>query len=146
MKTDQLNYGEQIAKMIANAEQAAYVRGWEECFATIVSAAELKNPRTEAKKGPFGAAIVAKKARGKTRKVQRRHVLKNAGPSQARAIVLDAIKQNPRRTGSQLAEIVAKEVNKHTVRTQLRKLRLAEEIFQDERLRWYVPTEFKEAG
>jgi predicted HTH transcriptional regulator len=146
MKSDQPNYSERITKMIADAEQAAYIRGWEECFATIVSAAELKNPRSEAKKGPFGPAIVAKKARGKKRKAARRHVLKNEGPSQARAIVLEAIKQNPRRTGTQIAEIVAKDVNKHTVRTQLRKLRLAEEIFQDTQLRWYVPELFREAS
>lgn len=144
MKADQPSPADQIKKMIEDAEQAAYVRGWEECFATIVSAAELKNPRAEAKRSPFGPAIVAKKARGKKRKVRAHHV-KNEGPSQARAIVLEAIKQNPRRTGAQVAKIVADKVNKNTVRTQLRKLRLAGEIAQDSQQRWYAPTEFREA-
>ena len=146
MKPDQSSVGDQIAKMIAEAEHAAYARGWEDAVAVMMAAADKGHPRQpESKKTPFTAALIEKKVRGKKRK-SRRHVLKNEGPSKARAIVLDAIKQNPRRTGTQLAEIVSAKVNKHTVRTQLRKLRIAGEIFQDERLRWYVPTEFKEAS
>lgn len=146
MKADQPNISEQIAKMIAEAEHAAYARGWENAVATMMAAADKGHPRQpESKKTPFTAALVEKKVRGKKRKT-RRHVLKNEGPSQARAIVLEAIKQNPRRTGSQIAEIVAAKVNKHTVRTQLRKLRLASEVSQDNQLRWYVPEAFREAG
>lgn len=137
LKPDQIDISAQITKMISDREQAAYIRGWEDAVATMMGAADKSHPKQpESKKTPFTAAVIEKKARGKKRKT-RKHVLRNEGPSKARAVVFQAIKENPGRTGAQIAEVVSSKVNRNTVRTQIRKLRMAEQIEQDSELRWY---------
>jgi hypothetical protein len=138
MKPDQPDISAQITRMISDAEQAAYDRGWEDALATVMGAVDKAHLKpSDAKKNPFVAAGIEKKVRGKRRKA-RKHTVRNEGPSEARAVVLQAIKDNPGRTGAQIAGMVADKVNRHTVRTQIRKLRLAQEIQQDSELRWYV--------
>ena len=54
----------------------------------------------------------------------------------ARKIVADAIRNNPGKTGTEIALMVADKVNKNTVRTQLRKLKIDGDIVQHD-MRWF---------
>jgi len=155
MKPDQVNSDlSPITQMIAERERAAYQRGWDDAVAAMTAAVGASSTAvstaTSAKVARGGkrkkAARKAAPEKASPKKKARKHVLINKGPSKARAIVLETIQQNPGRTGTEIALMVGATVNKHTVRTQLRKLKKSGEIEQTAALRWYARGEQKQAA
>jgi predicted transcriptional regulator len=70
----------------------------------------------------------------------RTHVLRRKTPAprgSAKDEVFEAVRANPGRLGTEIATIIANTVNKNTVRTQLRRLRMEGQIEQSEQ-RWFI--------
>lgn len=133
----------QIAEMIADAEKAAFQKGWTACATAVAEIIGHAPTPPMTKRAAVTKPTVAEKP--PRRRKQRRRVLRNTGPSEARAEVAEIIKQNPGRLGKEIAAMAQGTVNKHTVRTQLRKLKKSEEIEQHG-LRWYAKGAYSKAA
>lgn len=130
-------YREQVEKIIEAAEKAAYQRGWDECAAAINTAAiRAKSPEVSEKKPP---AAASKRPGGLKRRVPAK---KKAGGriqrGSAEGIVLALITEHPGYRGTSIAETLAGQVNKHTIRTVLRRAHKNGKIEQDQIGGWHL--------
>jgi hypothetical protein len=124
---------DQITKMIADRDRVVYQRGWDDAVAAMTAAVGKSTPQASSPK-----KTIAVEKRAPAKRKAPKAFLVHKGPSKARAIVLETIRQNPGRSGTEIAAMVGAAVNKHTVRTQLRKLKRSGEVEQTTALRWYA--------
>ncbi|HWY63269.1 MAG TPA: hypothetical protein VNW15_15310 [Rhizomicrobium sp.] len=133
---------ETLAKIVSDLERQAYKRGWNEAVAAMAdqvakmadAAGLAKAPEVEAKAG--NKPLTARKPRSKKR---------GARAGNARKLVTQAIGNNPGKLGNEIAFMVMDKVNKHTVRTWLRKLKIAGDIEQHE-MRWYAKGAYRQVA
>jgi len=122
---------EQVAKFITEIEASAYEKGWRAGIAAVMAAAN----KIEATQAARAGHAPKRPKRNTTRPRQR------AGKGVAQQVVQEAIKTHPNSSGTEIARLVAKQgVNKHTVRTSLRRLRMAGAIVQRDK-RWFPAKE-----
>jgi hypothetical protein len=126
---------DEIARIIADAEQAAYERGWHEALLSVALAAkQMSNPNiasAPAKASPSPPS--GRPGRPASNTVQ---------------IVGDIITENPGMTGVDVvkaAQAIDNTIKERTVRTALRRLRLAKIIWKRSGL-WYPKAKEKAAA
>ncbi len=119
---------DEIARIIADAEKAAYQRGWNEAtIAMAVAASQLRNPNI-VPDAPPASPVPEPTPTGPGRPA-----------SNVRKIVGDIIMANPGMAGVDIvkaAQAVDGSIKERTVRTSLRRLRLAKVIWKRTGL-WY---------
>jgi hypothetical protein len=122
---------ESLAKIASDLQRQSYKKGWNDAVAAL-AAAVMKMADAAGVSAPVSSTAEPKRraTRGRHRKARA------AKRGSARVIVSTAIRNNPGKTGTEIALLVADKVNKHTVRTQLRRLRLDNQIEQRDG-RWY---------
>jgi hypothetical protein len=121
-----------IGKAGSSFAMQAYQEGWKAALVAVQETATKLLAEVQQREGQ--TSPIRKSEKAGRRKPRRKAVTARGS---AKEQVLDAVRHNPGRLGTQIASIVAGTVNKNTVRTQLRRLRLDGEIEQHEQ-RWYV--------
>jgi hypothetical protein len=124
------NLKDEIARLIASAEQAAYARGWNEaCDAMVKAADDAKHffpvPKVD-QATPANPDIVIPRRTGRP-------------SSNAIEVVEDCINASPGKKGVDVvraAQLVDSLIPERTVRTCLRRLKLSKKIWQRNGL-WY---------
>jgi len=130
---DVTNLKDEIAKLIATAEEAAYARGWNEaCDAMVKAADEAKHffpvPKAEVAEpiATNSQTIIVPRRTGRP-------------SSNAIEVVEDCINASPGKKGVDVvkaAQLVDPMIPERTVRTCLRRLKLSKKIWQRNGL-WY---------
>lgn len=122
----------EIEKIVGKAEKAAYQRGWDACIAWFVTAAnQAKSPVAEAP-SPKPGGLKRRQPSTKTKAVSR------VPKGSAEELVLGVITEHPGTRGTTIAKVLAGKVNKHTVRTVLRRAKLNKKIEQDHIDGWHL--------
>ncbi|MGD0418638.1 MAG: hypothetical protein ABSA68_03500 [Xanthobacteraceae bacterium] len=126
---------DEIARIIADAEQAAYQRGWHEALLSVaIAAKQMANPNIAT--APAKASLEPPPARP------------GRPASNTVKIVGDIITQNPGMAGVDVvkaAQAIDNTIKERTVRTALRRLRLAKVIWKRSGL-WYPKAKEKTAA
>ncbi|HTC04212.1 MAG TPA: hypothetical protein VK749_12495 [Xanthobacteraceae bacterium] len=127
---------DEIARIIADAEQAAYQRGWHEALLSVaIAAKQMCNPNiaTAPAKASPPEPPVARPGRPSSNTVK---------------IVGDIIIENPGMSGVDVvkaAQAIDSMIKERTVRTALRRMRLAKVIWKRSGL-WYPKAKEKSAA
>ena len=129
-----------ISKAGSSFAIQAYQEGWKAALAAVQEAAAKLLAETQQSDGQ---SKLPRKA--ETGRIIRKPRPKTAARGSAKEQVLEAVKHNPGRLGTEIARMVASSVNKNTVRTQLRRLRLDGDIEQHEQ-RWYAKGAYRQAA
>jgi hypothetical protein len=128
---------DEIARIIADAEQAAYRRGWNDAVAAMATAAEqLRDPNIVPESAPASHDMAPMAARP------------GRPASNAMKIVTDVIAAQPGMAGVDVvkaAQLVDGTIKERTVRTCLRRLRLSKVIWKRTGL-WYPKAKEKLAA
>lgn len=138
---------EQVAKITEAAERAAYQRGWDECAAAINDAAARIKSSVAAEPKVIEPSIKRPVPGGQKRRIPtvKRKKSARVRKGSTEGTVLDAIAEHPGARGSKIAEMLDGKVNKHTVRTVLRRLNIADKIEQRDE-GWYLKGAYRQAA